>query len=174
MQDRPSSEQAEISLPSWSPYIVNIRATVSDLDSPLISFVVLKHDPLSGFYAQRDGLQYKQKNDSEAIRDMWNKPFTTLPREQHFFLLAWSAIPGASQRVASNAVLTFGIATPGPHYRRWITTRAVGYRGELVAWCEMVDMSSPQQEMIEILFTEERMIRLLAGRAAYSSSFKIA
>lgn len=173
MQVRPSSEQAEISSPSWSPYIVNIRATVSDLDSPFISFVVLKHDPLSSFYSQREGLRYKQEDSSEAIGDIWNKPFTTLPGEQHFFLLAWSAIPGASARVASRVGLTFGIATPGPHYKRWITTRAVGYRGELVAWCEMVDMAGVQEEMIEVLFAEERMIRLLAGREA-ENKFRVA
>ena len=174
MQVRPSSEQAENSLPSWSPYIVSIRATVSDLDSPLIPFVVLKHDPLPGFASQREGLQHKQKNDAEVIREIWNKPLTTLPCEQHFFLLAWSAFPGASPQVASIAGLTFGIATPGPQYRRWITTCAVGYRGEPVAWCEMVDMSSSQEEIIEILFTEKRMFRLLPGRAAYSSSSLIA
>ena len=67
MQVRPSSEQAENSLPSWSPYIVSIRATVSDLDSPLIPFVVLKHDPLPGFASQREGLQHKQKNDADAL-----------------------------------------------------------------------------------------------------------
>ena len=173
MQVRPSSEQAENSLTSWSPYIVSIRATVSDLDSPLIPFVVLKHDPLPGFASQREGLQHKQKNDAEVIREIWNKPLTTLPCEQHFFLLAWSAFPGASPQVASIAGLTFGIATPGPQYRRWITTRAVGYRGEPVAWCVEVDMSSSQEEIIEILFTEKRMFRLLPGRAA-DNKFRVA
>ena len=173
MQVRPSSERAETSSPSWSPHIVSIRATVSDLDSPFIPFVVLKHDPLSGFSSRRESLQSKQKDSSEAIRELWNEPFTSLPYEQHFFLLAWSAIPSASPRVTSNVGLSFGIATPGPQYKRWITTRAVGYRGELVAWCEVVDMSSVQEEVIEIVFTEERMIRLLAGRAT-ENKFRVA
>lgn len=175
MQVKSSSEQAETSSPSWSPHIVSIRATVSDLDSPFILFAVFQHDPLSGFYSRRESLLSKQEDASEAIRELWDEPFTTLSSEQVFFLLAWSAIPSASPRVAFNAGLSFGIATPGPHYKRWITTRAVGYRGELAAWCEVVDMSSTQEEMVEILFTEERMIRLLPGRTVYGSSdFKIA
>jgi hypothetical protein len=175
MQVRSTPEQAEVSLPSWTPRIVYIRASVTDLDSPLIQFAVLKHDPLPSFYSRREGLQYQQEDDSEAIRDIWNEPLKALPCEQRFFLLAWSALSNPSPRVVSVAGLSFGIATPGPQYKRWITTRAVGYRGELVAWCEMVDMSGAQEEIIEALFTEKRMIPLLPGRAACGcSSFKIA
>ena len=152
-----------------------MRTTMTDLDSPLIPFAVLKHDPLPGFYSRRESLQYQQEDDSETMRELWNEPLKALPCEQRFFLLAWSALSNSSPRVAPVAGLSFGIATPGPQYKRWITTCAVEYRGELVAWSEMVDMSGEQEEVIEALFTEELMIRLRPGRAACGcSSFKIA
>jgi hypothetical protein len=155
-------------LPLWSPRIVYIRAAITHLDSYSIPFVVLKYDPRPGAAFERESrrLYTGQAHKAHAIREWWDAPLRALPPAQHYFLIAWSAVPGASPRVAPQAGLSFGIATPGPSNKRWITTGALGYRGELVAWCEEIDMSGAQEEIIEVEFSEERMIRLLPGHAA--------
>ena len=55
-------------------------------------------------------------------------------------MVAWSALSGASPRIAPMVGLTCGIATPGPSFKRWITTGALESGAELVAWCEEIDM----------------------------------
>src|SRR5579884_3375397 len=150
-----SKEQKEV---EWSPRVVYIRVTVADLDSPLLPFAVFQTDPLESFrqrLAQQDG-----KVASQSIQQLWDEPFTTLKREQLYFVIGWSAVPGASSRIAGEAGLTFGIANPGPEYARWITTKALRRRGEIVAWCERVNMHGMQEELLEVVFSEESQIRL--------------
>ncbi|HZS77464.1 MAG TPA: hypothetical protein VFA41_12695 [Ktedonobacteraceae bacterium] len=140
----------------WSPRVVYIRVAVADLDSPQLPFAVFQTDPLESFrqrLAQQDG-------KAQSIQQLWDEPFTTLKREQQYFVIGWSAVPGASSRIAAEAGLSFGIANPGPEYARWITTKALHRRGELVAWCERVNMRGMQEEMLEVVFSEESMIRL--------------
>lgn len=67
----------------------------------------------------------------------------------------------------SSAGLSLVIATPGLHGRRWLTTRPVWRQGELVAWCEGIDMgeSDPETtEMTEIVLSEAHMIRLASTK----------
>lgn len=159
-------------LPLWSPRIVHIRAAITDLDTLIIPFVVLKYDPRGSatFVQERCQLFSGQAQGADALREWWNAPLRALPAEQQYFLVAWSAVPGVSKRIVPVAGLTFGIATPGPHYKRWITTQALNFRGEMVAWCEEIDMSGVQEEIIEVAFTEERLIRLKSGQGAEHSS----
>lgn len=175
MQLTPTSKETarqEKDAPTWSPRIVYIRAAIAQLDTPYISFLVAKENPLSNLdYDQQARLLYfRQEDSAQAIRDRWNAPFQTLPDSQRYFLVAWSSVAGISPRVTALAGLSFGIATPGPYYKRWITTAAMERRGELVAWCEEVSMLGIQEEVIEVEFTEERMIRLLSSQANEHSS----
>lgn len=158
---------AEQDIPRWSPRIVHIRAAVSDLDSPLIPFAVLKHDPRPGMsFEQASRRIFSGQPDSvDAVRKWWDEPLHALPADRRYFLLAWSAIEGASSRVVPIAGLAFGIATPGQSNKRWITTSALEYCGELVAWCEEIDMSGVQEDIIEVVLSEERLMRLLPGDA---------
>lgn len=145
-----SQEQEQV---EWSPRVVYIRVTVADLDSPLLPFAVFQTDPLERF-------RQKLAQQDESIQQLWDEPFKALKREQLYFVMAWRAVPGVSSRMAGETGLTFGIANPGPQYARWITTKAVDRRGELVAWCERVNMRGMQEEMLEVVFSEENMIRL--------------
>ena len=144
--------------PHWSPRIVYMRADVEHLASPLIPFAVLKHNPLPGYLAAQET---RLENTSEEIELSWNRPFVALAEQQQYFLLAWSAVPRTSPRVVAAAELAFGIATPGPYYKRWITTRAVSYQGKPVVWCIEVDMLGEQEEVIEIVLNEGNMRHLL-------------
>src|SRR5579864_6064836 len=155
-------------LPSWSPRIAYIRAAIVRLDSPLIPFVVLKYDPRSvaSFEQESRRIYTGQPHSADAICEWWNAPLRELPPDRHYFLLAWSAVKDASPRVVAVAGLAFGSATPGPACKRWITTSAFEYRGEIVAWCEEIDMSGVQESIIEVVLSEERMIRLMPGHAA--------
>jgi hypothetical protein len=161
MSEGENSEHA----PEWSPRVVYMHATVSGLASPCIPFVVLKHDPLARlvFDLETRCLSYSQEQTLEAVRESWDAPANELPREQRYFLMAWSAYPMASSLTVAISGLTFGIASPGPLYKRWIMTSAVERQGELVAWCEEIDMRGLQEEIIEVHFNEENMIRLLPG-----------
>lgn len=143
--------------PHWSPRIVYMRADVRHLASPLIPFAVFKNNPLLSFYATQET---RRENASEEIELLWNRPFEGLTEAQHYFLIAWSAVPRISSRVVSTAELAFGIASPGPYYKRWITTYAVNYQGEPVAWCIEVDMLGEQEEVIEIILNEGNMRHL--------------
>jgi hypothetical protein len=158
-------------LPLWTPRIVHIRAAIYRLDAHIIPFVVLKHDPLSGTSFDRETrcIYSGLEQSKDAIRAWWEAPLRALPPEQHYFLVAWSALSSASPRIAPMAGLTFGIATPGPSYKRWITTSALESGGELVAWCEEIDMAGTQEEIIEVVLSEERMLRLMPGQAEHTA-----
>lgn len=160
------------SMPEWSPRIVYIHATVSGLVSPHIPFVVLKHDPLSRlpFDSETRRLSYTQEQTLDAVRESWDAPASELPHEQRYFLMAWSAYPTSSPLTTAISGLTFGIATPGPHFKRWIMTRAVERQGELVAWCEEIEMRGIQEAIIEVHFSEANMIRLVPGEGVERKS----
>ena len=143
--------------PHWSPRIVYMRADVRQLASPLIPFAVFKNNPLLSFHAARETYL---ENMKEEIELLWNRPFSALSETQHYFLVAWSAVLRVSPQVISAAELAFGIATPGPYYRRWITTRAVSFQGEPVAWCIEIDMLGEQEEVIGIVLNEGNMRHL--------------
>lgn len=151
----------------WSPRIVYMRAAIEQLASPLIPFAVLKDDPLLSFYAGREARRQdlQAENAAEVVEEIWNAPFAELTSAQQYFLVAWSAVPGVSPRVATLAELAIGIATPGPYYKRWIATRAIDYQGEPVAWCVEINMLGTQEEIIEIVLAEESMLRLLPLKA---------
>ncbi len=153
--------------PRWSPRIVYIRADITHLASHLIPFAVFKDNPLLSFHAAREARRpyARLENAAEVVKSLWNQPFTALAEAQRYFLVAWSAVPRISPRVVPLAELAFGIATPGPYYKRWITTCAVNYQGEPVAWCIEIDMLSEQEEVIEIVLSEGNMRRLLPAQA---------
>jgi hypothetical protein len=165
--DTSSADQAKRDSIDWSPRIVYIRAAVADLNSPIVPFVVLKHDPRPGMSFEQESRRIfsGQPDRADAIREWWDAPLHALPADRRYFLLAWSAVEGASSRIVPVAGLAFGIATPGQSNKRWITTCALEYRGELVAWCEEIDMSGVQEDVLEVVLSEERMIRLLPGDA---------
>lgn len=154
-------------LPPWSPRIVHIRAAITQLATHIIPFVVLKNDPraTATFEPETRRIYIGQAHNLDEVRMGWDAPLHELPGRQNYFLVAWSVMAGASSRIAPVAGLSFGIATPGSYFKRWITTAALEYRDELVAWCEEIDMSGVQGEIIEVVLSEERMIRLLPGHA---------
>jgi hypothetical protein len=164
-------EEMDALAPRWSPRIVYIRADVTHLASPLIPFAVFKDNPLLSFHAAREARQplARLENVAEMVASLWNQPFTALPDAQRYFLVAWSAVPRVSPRVMPLAELAFGIATPGPNYKRWITTCATSYQEAPVAWCIEIDMLGEQQDVIEIVLTEENMQRLLPSQAAQNA-----
>lgn len=151
-------EEKNALAPRWSPRIVYIHTDVTHLASPLIAFAVFKDNPLLSFHAAHET---RRENTAEEVELLWNRSFSALTQAQHYFLVAWSAVPRISPRVVSLAELAFGIATPGPYYKRWLTTCAVNYQGEPVAWCIEVDMLGEQEEVIEIVLSEGNMRRLL-------------
>ena len=165
-----SAVEEEMQQPSqeWSPRIMHIRTTITELDSALIPFAILKRNPLLEFQRYMEKNTQGQIEDHAsailAIQEAWNKPFVLLEPDQLFFLCAWSSVLTASPKVRNAAGLTFGIATPGDDYKRWLTTYAVQRQNELVAWCEEVDMRGVQEKMVEIVLSEEGMIRLKGTR----------
>jgi hypothetical protein len=141
--------------PAWTPHILVLRTTITDIDTALIPFAILKHNPLPDFHHRYQQLlatipmpitpatpqQAEIPVATHAIiKKAWNAPFATLNKERIFYLYAWSAIPKTSPRVIKSASFTIGIATPGPLYTRWLTTQAVTGRGEPIAWCIELDM----------------------------------
>jgi hypothetical protein len=44
--------------------------------------------------------------------------------------------------------------------KRWFTTYAVQPHGELMVWCEELDMRGVQEKIIEIMLSETGMMRL--------------
>jgi hypothetical protein len=168
VQQRQSSHTDEAisrSRPAWSPQLVHIRATIQGLYQLLIPFAILKSDPIPNFGHFLETHAHQSEKQSRIVANThaaWDELFTSLPDEQLFFLFAWSSCPGASPRVMQTAGLTFVVATPGPELKRWFVTRPIQWQGELVAWCEEIDMHNTNQEQItEILLTEENMLRLL-------------
>lgn len=152
------------------PRVVYIRALMRGLDSALLPFALLKHDP---FVAVRDYLvgheQLKYEGDLAEerrgiaalahMRNAWNNMFRELRSDQIFFLCAWSSLPGASLNVVRASGLSFVIATPD--VQRWLITRPVWRRNELVAWCESIDTSTLSRNVLpEIVLTEQNMLRL--------------
>ena len=165
-EDHDVQQEMDVREPRWSPRIVYIRASVIHLASPLVPFAVFKDNPLLNFHAARESqrLYARPENAAEVVETLWNQPFAALTDAQQYFLIAWSAVPRVSLRVAPLAELAFGIATPGPYFKRWIATRAMSFQGEPVAWCFEVNMLGEQEEVIEIALTEENMQRLLPGQ----------
>ena len=166
-EDYDAQQEMHMREPRWSPRIVYIRAAVTHLASPLVPFAVFKDNPLLNFHAAREShhLYARPESAAEVVETLWNQPFAALTDAQRYFLIAWSAAPRVSPRVPPLAELAFGIATPGPYFKRWIATHAMSFQGEPVAWCIEVNMLGEQEEIIEVLLTEENMQRLLPGQA---------
>jgi hypothetical protein len=148
--------------------IASIRATVSGLEYPMIPFAVLKDDPRPDFQEWVETYLPEMEEREKAVRaacEAWNRPFVLLEPEQLFFVCAWSSVPAAPALVVQFSELILGIATPGPHQKRWCTTRAVIRQGELVAWCCEIDMSEVSKEacerLAEVVFSEGNMLRLV-------------
>lgn len=150
--------------------VIHIRALMRGLDSAFLPFALLKHDPFVGIRAYIAA--HKQKGYAESLteqertiaelvhmRNAWNSVFRELRSDQLFFLCAWSSVPGASLNVVRATGLSFMIATPG--LRRWLVTRPVWRRDELVAWCEAIDPAAIPREMPgEVVLSEQNMLRL--------------
>nr|HET6901113.1 hypothetical protein [Ktedonobacteraceae bacterium] len=158
---RLASSQSE----TWLPRIIQVRTTITMLDSPLIPFAILKNDPIPvvEHYIETYVQSSIAQSDVQQIAiDAWNKPFAELSRNENFFIYAWSAVQDVTPKVAHQAKLSMGIASPGPSYKRWFTTRAVLRQQELVAWCVEIDMRKAANGgmMSEIVLSEENMIYL--------------
>ncbi len=161
----PASSQPE----AWLPRIIQVRTTITMLDTPLIPFAILKEDPIPVVehyietYVQSPIVQ---PDIQKIAMNAWNQPFTELSRNENFFIYAWSAVQDVAPKVAHQAKLSIGIASPGPSYKRWFTTRAVLRQQALIAWCIEIDVSVGSKangRMIsEIVLSEENMICLLA------------
>ena len=161
MIDEMPAQQKDAPEEEWSPRLVYIRALVTDLTSPRVPFAVLKEDPIPEFRRALKQLHYQgMPPNDETLQSLWNAPLRALEPRQRFFLMAWSSVPAASPLMADLSGLSFGIATPGPQYTRWITTEALQLGDELVAWCEPIDMRGIQQELLDITLTEEHLLRL--------------
>ncbi len=157
--------EAQLSLSGYSR-IAAIRATAGGLEYPMVSFAMLKDDPRPQFQQWMETYLPEiegRENASKAICEVWNKPFVSLKPEQLFFICAWNSVPVAPALVVQSSELLFGIATPGPHQKRWCTTRAVTRQGELVAWCCEIDMSEEARKQVaEVVLSEENMLRLVS------------
>ncbi len=144
--------------------IATIRATVSDVDYPMIPFAMLKDDPRPAFQQWKEAYLAAiegKENVLRAVCEAWNRAFISLKPEQLFFVCAWASVPDAPALVVQVSELLFGIATPGPHRKRWCTTRAVTRQGEPIAWCCEIDMSEEAcSQVAEVVFSEENMIQL--------------
>ncbi len=164
---------------NWAPRIVYIRAAIKELEEPLIRFAMLRSDPLADFrkYRETTDQQTEEAGDELAVmEEAWNASFAGLRDDQLFFVYAWGAVPGASPRVAELAGLFFYVATPGPLLKRWLTTQPVRRNGELVVWCEEIDMREGIQDgqegergeaqAMEIVLGEENMVRLVPEPAS--------
>ena len=159
----PGSSQSE----TWLPRIIQIRTTITMLDAPQIPFALLKEDPIPVVeqyietYVQSSTMQ---PDVQQIAMEAWNQPFAELTRNENFFVYAWSAVQDVIPKVAQQAKLSIGIASPGPLYKRWLTTRAVHRQQALVAWCIEIDMSRATKRdlLSEIVLSEENMICLLA------------
>src|SRR5579863_1255547 len=144
--------------PAWTPHILVLKTTITAIDTPLIPFAILKHNPLPDFH------NLILQTPLVTFKEAWDAPFSTLTRDRIFFLSAWSAIPNASTRVIQTASFTIGIATPGPLYTRWLTTRSVSRQGEAIAWCIEIDMRQSEEERgveyCEVVLGEENKLTL--------------
>lgn len=142
----------------WEPRILRVRTAIRGLDSLCIPFAILKHDPLPPFLHQRGARE--QRAGTFTACEAWQQAFAALSEEQRFFLYAWSAPCKASPRMVEAAALIVGIATPGPHYKRWLTTYALSRQSEVVAWRVEIAMLPAPERVTEIVLSEENMLRL--------------
>lgn len=145
-------------LQTWEPRILRIRAAINGLDSLCIPFAILKHDPLPPFLYQCGAGE--QRTGTLSACEAWQQAFVALSEEQRFFLYAWSTNGKASPRMVEAAALIVGIATPGPHDKRWLTTYALSRQGEIVAWRAEIAMQPASKRVTEIVLNEENMLRL--------------
>jgi len=138
------------------PRVIFIRATISGFLYPLLPFALLKENPIV------DVQQYIKMSDTQnstMMRFAWNKLFNDISSDQIYFVCAWNSVPEATTRTLKAAGMTFVIASCGPHHTRWLTTRPMLRNGELVVWCEAIDMHASQFERV-ITLSEANMIRL--------------
>lgn len=145
------------------PRLISIRATVTGLRDPLLFFALLQTDPLPAFqqFLETTVPVEEPLNALSAMSDAWMKSFTDIREDQFSFVCAWSSVPGAPPRVVQTAQLLFGIATPGPYQKRWLTTLPVMRQDELVAWCVEIDMSETASGSVaEVVLCEENMLVL--------------
>ena len=143
---------------AWKPRILRVRTAISGLDSLCIPFAILKHDPLPPFLRLLGGGKYCA--GTLAACEAWQQAFAALSEEQRFFLYAWSANGKASPRMVEAAALIVGIATPGPHYKRWLTTCALSRQGEIIAWRAEIATLPTSERVTEIVLSEENMLHL--------------
>lgn len=159
----PGSSQEE----TWLPHIIQVRATITMLDTPQIPFALLKENPIPvveqyiEIYLQSPTLQLDVQ---QIAMEAWNQPFAELSHNENFFIYAWSASSSVSPKMTRLAHLSVGIATPGPLYKRWFTTRAVLRKQALVAWCVEIDLREEAKpgKIPAIVLSEANMICLLA------------
>jgi hypothetical protein len=146
---------------------IHIRAAVRGLDDALLPFAVFKSNPIPDFRRYlAEGVRPlhipgQQEPRTALVRYAWNRLFAGLRLDQVFFLCAWSSMPGASLRVVATSGLSFAISSPGERGRRWLTTRPVWRQGELVVWCEPLEIGSSEPGRFqELILSEGRMMRL--------------
>lgn len=145
------------------PRLASIRATVTGLHYPLLFFALLQTDPLPTFqqFVETTLPAEESHNALNMVKDAWMLPFADIREDRFSFVCAWSSVPGALPRVVQAAQLLFGIATPGPLQRRWLTTLPVMRQGEPVAWCVEIDMSEAAcASLAEVVLSEENMLWL--------------
>lgn len=149
---------------SFRPRLASIRATVSGLHDPLLFFALLPLDPVPAFQRFLETNSRPAEEASSALNtagDAWKRPFADLHRDQLSFVCVWSSVPTAPPRVVQAAQLLFGIATPGPQQKRWLTTLPVMRQDELVAWCIEIDMSEAASASVaNVVLSEENMVVL--------------
>lgn len=149
------------------PRVVYIRATVSHLACPLLPFALLNQNPVVAMQQylklqQQAGVLHQGRQTNVSLmRTAWNRLFADVPIDHLYFVYAWNAVPGASAQLRRAAGLSFVIATPGPLYTRWLATRPVWHKGELVVWSEAIDMRHFDPKQVSVItLSESRMIRL--------------
>jgi hypothetical protein len=143
------------------PRIIFIRATITDLLYPLVSFALLQENPIVEVQ-QYINMHDVDIHNSTMMRSAWNRPFYTVFSDKIYFVCAWNSVPEATPRTLKAAGMAFIIASCGTHHKRWLTTRPILRNGEYVVWCVEIDMHQPQFERV-VTLSEENMIRLGTG-----------
>lgn len=157
-------------------YMAYVRATVRQLEQPLLPFALLATNPAQELVPVQleasPTAQMRAMRQLIGLRKMWNAHFVSLRSDQFFFLCAWSSIYTASARVQQLAGLSLGIVRTQYQQRRWLVTRPVWRAGELVAWCEEVALQEEPAEYVPtITLSERNMLRLaLAPSTAFHVS----
>ncbi len=158
------ANSAEYRFPSL-PHLVYIKATVEGLKEPIVEFALLHSDPIVEF--QRALATYEEAMGGDeplsviTVLDAWNRQLEDVSPAQKFFVWAWSSVRSASPAVVRKAGLLCAITTPGQQQRRWFTTWPIWRKGELVAWCQSIDLKAvgPRQVTI-VTVSEQRMLHL--------------